>query len=76
MNMAATQIFKASAHLAWVAPRYLCKESYFRGVRILLYCSVLSLDGKVNTRRISQPDMGSIFTKKNYEIFWSEETIM
>ena len=30
-----------------------------------LYCSVLSLDGKVNTRRMSQPDMESIFTKKN-----------
>ena len=29
-----------------------------------LYCSVLSLGGKVNTRRIPQPDMGSIFTKK------------
>ena len=26
-----------------------------------MYCSVLSLGGKVNTRRISQPDMGPIF---------------
>ena len=27
----------------------------------LLYRSVLSLDGNVNTRRMSKPDMGSIF---------------
>ena len=27
----------------------------------LLYCSVLSLGGKVNTRRMSKPEMGSIF---------------
>ena len=27
----------------------------------LLYCSVLSLGGNVNTRRMSQPDMESIF---------------
>ena len=27
----------------------------------LLYCSVLSLGGNVNTRRISKPDKGSIF---------------
>ena len=30
-----------------------------------LYCSVLSLGGNVNTRRMSQPDMGSIFHIKN-----------
>ena len=30
-----------------------------------LYCSVLSLDGNVNTRRILQTDMGSIFHIKN-----------
>ena len=32
---------------------------------------VLSLGGKVNTRRMSQPDMESIFTKIIYEVFWS-----
>ena len=43
----------------------------------LLYCSVLSLGGNVNTRRMSEPDMGSIFhIKKINEIFWSYETIM
>ena len=31
----------------------------------LLYCSILSLGGNVNTRRMSQPDMGSIFQIKN-----------
>ena len=36
-----------------------------------LYCSVLSLGGKVNTKRMSQPDMESIFTKIIDEIFWS-----
>ena len=36
-----------------------------------LYCSVLSLGGKVNTRRMSQPDKESIFTKIIYEIFLS-----
>ena len=40
-------------------------------VYAFLYCSVLSLGGKVNTRRMSQPDMESIFTKIIYEIFWS-----
>ena len=30
----------------------------------LLYCSVLSLGGKVNTRRMSKPDMESIFHMK------------
>ena len=40
---------------------------------------VLSLGGKVNTRRMSQssqPDMESIFTKIIYDIFQSQETIM
>ena len=31
----------------------------------LLYCSVLSLGGNVNTRRMSKPDMGSIFYINN-----------
>ena len=45
----------------------------------LLYCSVLSLGGNVNTRRMLKPDMGmgSIFHIKNTnEIFWSYETIL
>ena len=31
----------------------------------LLYCSVLSLGGNVNTRRMSKPDIGSIFYINN-----------
>ena len=31
----------------------------------LLYCSVLSLSGNLNTRRMSKPDMGSIFHINN-----------
>ena len=27
----------------------------------LLYCSVLSLGGNLNTKRMSKPDMGSLF---------------
>ncbi len=34
-------------------------------VYAFLYCSVLSLGGKVDTRRMSQPDIESIFTKIN-----------
>ena len=32
-------------------------------VYAFLYCSVLSLGGKVNTRRMSKPQMESIFKK-------------
>ena len=43
----------------------------------LLYCSVLSLGGNVNTRRMLQPDMVSIFhIKKINEIFCSLESVM
>ena len=65
---------------------YLCTVRYVQGTIMLgklfqrcnhfLYCSVLSLGGKVNTRQMLQPDMEFIFTKIIYEIFWSEETIM
>ena len=37
------------------------RGSYFRDVRIFLYCSVLSLGRNENTRRMSNPDMVSIF---------------
>ena len=35
------------------------------GNKNLLYCGVLSLGGNVNTRRMAQPDMVSIFHIKN-----------
>ena len=31
----------------------------------VLYCSVMSLGGNVNTRRMSKPEMGSIFQINN-----------
>jgi len=37
----------------------------FQRCTYLLYCSVLSLGGNVYTRRMSKPDMGSIFHIKN-----------
>ena len=42
----------------------------------LLYCSVLFLGGNVNTRRMSKPDMGSIFHEKINEIFWSHRKVL
>ena len=43
----------------------LMQGKLFQRFRHLLYCSVLSLGGNVNTRRLSQPDMGSIFHINN-----------
>ena len=39
----------------------LMQGKLFQKCTHLLYCSVLSLGGNVNTRRISKPDLGSIF---------------
>ena len=48
---------------------YLSKDvmqgKLFQKCTHLLYCSVLSLGGNVNTRRMSKPEMGSIFHIKN-----------
>ena len=49
----------------------LVQGKLFQRCTHFLYCSVLSLGGKVNTKRMSQPDMESIFTKIINEIFWS-----
>ena len=46
-------------------PKVLMQEKLFQRCTHFLYCSVLSLGGKVSTRRMSQPDMGSIFHKKS-----------
>ena len=53
----------------------LMQGKLFQRCAHFLYCSVLSLGGKVNSRRMSKSDMESIFTKIIYEIFWSQETI-
>ena len=61
---------------------YRCKHvmqgKLFQKCTHLFYCSVLSLGGNVNTRRMSKPDMGSIFHikksikysagKRNYDV--------
>ena len=44
-----------------VIAKVLMQGKLFQRCTHLLYCSVLSLDGNVNTRRVSKPDMGSIF---------------
>ena len=41
--------------------KVLMQGKLFQRCTHFLYCSVLSLGGKVNTRRMSQPDMESIF---------------
>ena len=51
--------------------KVLIQGKLFQRCTHFLYCRVLSLGGKVNTRRMSQPDMESIFTKLIDEIFWS-----
>ena len=55
--------------MVWI--KVIMQGKLFQRCTHLLYCSVLSLDGNVNTRRMSQPDMGTIFHKKINEIFWS-----
>ena len=47
-------------HFSTVLEKVIMQEKLF------LYCSVLSLGANVNTRRISKPDMGSIFHIKNH----------
>ena len=47
--------------------KVLMQGKLFQRCAHVLYCSVLSLGGKLNTRRMSQPE--SIFTKIIIEIF-------
>ena len=48
-------------------PKVKMQGKLFQRGKYLLYCSVLSLGGNVNTRRMLQPDMGSIFHIKNQQ---------
>ena len=43
----------------------LMQGKLFQKCTHLLYCSILSLGGNVNKRRMSKPDLGSIFHIKN-----------
>ena len=45
--------------------KVIMRGKLFQRCTHLLYCSVLSLGGNVNIRRMSKPDMGSIFHIKN-----------
>ena len=45
--------------------KFIMQGKLFQRCAHLLYCSVLSLGGNVNTRWMSQPYMGSIFHKKS-----------
>ena len=47
----------------------LMQRKLFQRCTHFLYCSVMSLGGKVNTRRMSQPDMESIFIGNYYVNF-------
>ena len=40
------------------------QRKLFQKYTYLLYCNVLSLGGNVNTKRMSKPDIGSIFQIK------------
>ena len=52
-----------SAEISTIISKVLMQGKLVQRCTHFLYCSVLSLGGKVNTRRMSQPDMESIFTK-------------
>jgi len=49
----------------WSMARIVRQGKLFQKCTHLLYCSVLSLGGNVNTWRMSKPEMGSIFHIKN-----------
>ena len=78
MPMPDLQQYPWKFNLIWKIPslKVLKQGKLFQRFTHFLYCSELSLGRKVNTRRMTQPDMESIFTKKIYEIFWSKETVM
>jgi len=50
-------------HCYWL--KDIMQRKLFQGCTNLLYCSVLSLGGNGNTRRMSKPDMGSFYHIKN-----------
>ena len=51
--------------LTYIQSRIVRQGKLFKKCTHLLYCSVLSLGGNVNTRQMSKPEMGSIFHIKN-----------
>ena len=58
--------------LMFVVYKVLMQGKFFqRCTHFLYYGVILSLGGKVNIRRMSKPDMVSIYAKIIYEIFCS-----
>ena len=59
--------FHATSPYFWepVLLKVIMQGKLFQWCMHLLYCSVMSLGGNVNTTRLSKPDMGSIFHIKN-----------
>jgi len=68
-------LWTSSSYIPWELYMSLLKDlmkgKLFQRCTHLLYLGVLSLGGNVSTRRMSKPDMGSIFHKTINEIFWS-----
>ena len=54
---------------SFVLRKDVLKGKLFQKCTHLLYCSVLSLGGNVNTGRMSKPDMGSVFHIKKTMIY-------
>ena len=54
-------LFDLSIYFNFYQSKVTMLGKLFQRCTHLLYCSVLSLGGNVNTRPMSQPDMGSIF---------------
>ena len=59
------QFFKCIDDQIVRLPKVIMQVTLFQRCMHLLYCSVLSLGGNVNTRRMSKPDIVSIFHIKN-----------
>ena len=59
-NMGFTPIFRLQ-YMCIHATKDVRQGKIFQKCTHLLYCSVLSLGANVNTRRMSEPDMESIF---------------
>ena len=59
-------VFSKEAKINSASHKDVMQGKLFQKCTHLLYCSVLSLGGNINTRRMSKPDMGSIFHIKNH----------
>jgi len=64
-NLTPVPKHRASFFYDFLHGKDLMQGKLFQRCTHLLYCSVLPLGGNVNTRRMSKPDMGSIFQINN-----------